>query len=58
MDWMSIMWILCAVVWGILIVGCIVLRIVNKFRNRAYKDDDPGSDRSDDNTGSGGFYAG
>ncbi len=38
MDWMTIMWIVCGVVWGLLIVGVIALHIVNKIRNRGYKD--------------------
>lgn len=55
MDLMKISWIICIAVWSILIIGCIVLRIVNKFRNRSYKNDDPGSDGSDD-ADKGGFY--
>ena len=55
MALMKISWIICIAVWCVLIVGCIVLRIVNKFRNRSYKNDDPGSDGSDD-ADKGGFY--
>lgn len=53
MDLMKILWIICIAVWCILIAGCFVLRIVNKFRNRSYKNDDPGSDVSDDDADKG-----
>ena len=42
MDWMKIMWIVCGVVWGLVIVFAVGLRIVNRIRNRSFKDDNEG----------------
>lgn len=39
MDRMTIMWCVCGGVWGLLLLSVIAIRIVNKIRSRAFKDD-------------------
>lgn len=39
MSLVEIMWIGCGVIWGIVILGAVVLVIVNRIRNRQRKDD-------------------
>lgn len=43
MDFMTVSWIVCGAVWGLLILALVVLRIVNKIRGRGFKDD-PGAE--------------
>lgn len=35
----TIMWIVCGIIWGIVILGAVGLIIVNRIRNRKRKDD-------------------
>lgn len=39
MDFMTVSWIVCGAVWGLLILALVVLRIVNKIRGRGFRDD-------------------
>lgn len=39
MNLLMIMWIVCGVIWGLVIVGAVVLVVVNRIRNRQRKDD-------------------
>ena len=39
MDFMTVSWIICGAVWGLLILALVVLRIVNKIRGRGFRDD-------------------
>lgn len=40
MSLSTIMWVVCGVIWGIVIVGAVLLFIVNRIRNRERKDRD------------------
>lgn len=40
LDWVTVMWTVCGAVWAVLILMCVVFRIVNRIRNRAFKDDE------------------
>ena len=40
MNLSKIMWIICGGIWGLVIVGAVLLLIVNRIRNRERKGDD------------------
>ena len=39
MNLKTIMWIVCGVIWAVVILGAVALIIVNRIRNRKRKDD-------------------
>ena len=39
MSLSKIMWIVCGVIWAVLIIGFVVLVIINRVKNRRRKDD-------------------